>query len=124
MPSRQVDPEQLRAAVGAVLAAARDDQPPPPEDLANAVRMSLSVLARVAPGKAVEVRVPPYGAIQCGQGPRHTRGQPPNTVEADPVTWVRLAAGDMSWAEAVESGRLHASGIRADLSAHVPLVRP
>ncbi|MQA27536.1 MAG: hypothetical protein GEU94_19200 [Micromonosporaceae bacterium] len=124
MPSRQVDPEQLRAAARAVLDAVREDQSPPPEELASAVRMSLSVLARIAPGKAVEVRIPPYGAIQCGQGPRHTRGQPPNTVETDPVTWVRLAAGDLLWADAVESGLLHASGIRADLSAHIPVIRP
>ena len=67
--------------------------------------------------------MPPYGAIQCGSGPRHTRGQPPNTVETDPVSWVRLAAGDLEWGQALQAGLLHASGIRSDLSAHLPLVR-
>ncbi|HEX6075902.1 MAG TPA: sterol carrier family protein [Micromonosporaceae bacterium] len=89
----------------------------------DAVRMSLLVLSRTVPGRAVEVRVPPYGAAQCGAGPRHTRGQPPNVVETDPVTWVRLASGRLSWSDAAGSGALHASGIRSDLSPHLPLVR-
>ncbi len=93
-----------------------------PAALRDAVRLSLAVLARTVPGKAVEVRVPPYGAVQCGQGPHHTRGQPPNVVETDPLTWVRLAAGDLAWHDAVHSGALRASGIRADLSGHLPLV--
>jgi hypothetical protein len=106
-----------------VLDALRAGDQPDPEQLAAAVRLSLSVLARTTPGRSVEVRVPPYGAIQCGQGPRHTRGQPPNTVETDPVSWVRLASGDLDWAEAHAKGLLHASGIRSDLSAYLPLVR-
>ncbi|HET8683799.1 MAG TPA: sterol carrier family protein [Micromonosporaceae bacterium] len=94
---------------------------PEPAVLRDATRALLAELARRAPGRSVEVRVPPYGAIQCGGGPRHTRGTPPNVVEADPVTWVRVAAGRMSWADAVGSGRLRASGARADLSHHLPL---
>jgi hypothetical protein len=93
-----------------------------PDALRDAVRLSLAVLARTVPGKAVEVRIPPYGAVQCGQGPRHTRGQPPNVVETDPLTWVRLAAGQLAWDAAVRNGDLRASGIRSDLSRHLPLV--
>ncbi len=118
-----IDPNALRAAVEAVLVAVDSGEPAPPAELADAVRMSLAVLARVAPGKAVEVRVPPYGAVQCGAGPRHTRGQPSNTVETDPLTWVRLMSGRLSWAEACHDGRVRASGIRADLSGYLPLVR-
>jgi hypothetical protein len=69
----------------------------------------------------VEVRVPPYGAIQCVEGPRHTRGTPPNVVEMDPETWVRLATGRLSWGEAITQGRLRISGNRADISTYIPL---
>jgi hypothetical protein len=71
----------------------------------------------------VEVRVPPYAAVQAVAGPRHTRGTPPNVVETDPVTWVRLALGQLSWAQAREAGRVSASGPRADISAYLPLLR-
>jgi putative sterol carrier protein len=67
--------------------------------------------------------VPPYGAVQCVEGPRHTRGTPPNVVETDPVTWVRLAAGKLRWAEAVAAGSVRASGVRADLSGYLPVMR-
>lgn len=73
------------------------------------------------PGRSVEVRVPPYGAVQCVAGPRHTRGTPPSVVETDPVTWVSIATGRLSWAEAAGQGRLRLSGLRTDLSAHLPL---
>ncbi|MGN9908186.1 sterol carrier family protein [Phytohabitans sp. LJ34] len=89
--------------------------------LRDAVRELLSALARRAPGRSVEVRVPPYGAVQVGEGPRHTRGTPPNVVEMDPVTWVRLATGRMAWDEAVTQGRISASGNRADISAYIPM---
>jgi hypothetical protein len=68
------------------------------------------------------VRIPPYAAIQCVAGPRHTRGTPPNVVETDAVTWILLATGRMSWAKAAADGRLRASGPRADLSDYLPLV--
>ena len=101
------------------------DRPPVPLEPA-AVRMTSRALAEVlvarAPGRSVEVRVPPYVAVQCIAGPRHTRGTPPNVVEADPVTWVRLAAGRLGWADAVGSGAVSASGERADLSALLPLL--
>jgi hypothetical protein len=89
--------------------------------LRDAVRQLLGVLAERAPGRSVEVRVPPYGAIQCVEGPRHTRGTPPNVIEMDPTTWLEVATGRKTWAEAVRAGKIHASGIRADVSAYLPL---
>ena len=91
-------------------------------DLRDAVRFLLEELAARAPGRSVEVRVPPYGAVQCVQGPRHTRGTPPNVVELDPATWLALATGQTSWAEAADGGLVRASGGRADLTAYLPLV--
>jgi hypothetical protein len=108
-------------AVTTALAALDAGQNPESDVLRNAVRVLLAGLARRAPGRSVEVRVPPYGAIQCGGGPRHTRGTPPNVVETDPVTWVELATGRISWAEALASNRVSASGNRADLSAYLPV---
>lgn len=87
----------------------------------EAVRTLLATLAERAPGRSVEVRVPPYGAVQCVAGPRHTRGTPPNVVEMDPTTWLELATGRLRWVEAVAEGRVRVSGVRADLSAHLPL---
>jgi hypothetical protein len=82
----------------------------------------LNLLASRAPGRAVEVRVPPYAAVQCIAGPRHTRGTPPNEVETDPVTWIMLATGRTSWASAVSDGRVRASGPRADISGYLPVI--
>jgi hypothetical protein len=78
-------------------------------------------LAAKAPGRAIEVRVPPYAAIQCGEGPTHTRGTPPNTIEMDAHTWLALASGNLSWGDAVSSGVVAASGSRADLAQYLPL---
>jgi hypothetical protein len=91
--------------------------------LALAVRYTLQLLAEQAPGGTVEVRVPPHGAVQCVEGPKHTRGTPPNVVETDAATWLALAVGDLSWAEARASGRVHASGQRADLDGQLPVLR-
>ena len=74
-----------------------------------------------APGRSVEVRIPPYAAIQCIEGVRHTRGTPPAVIETDPDTWIAVASGDLSWADAVASGKVRASGERTDLSPHLPL---
>jgi uncharacterized protein (TIGR03083 family) len=90
--------------------------------LGISVRMLLAILTDRLPGKSVEVRVPPYAAAQCIEGPRHTRGNPPNVVEADGLTWVELATGRLTWAEAVAVGRVHASGERSDLASALPLV--
>lgn len=96
---------------------------PERRQLAAAVRLSLRTLAADAPGRSVEVRVPPFAAVQCVAGPRHTRGTPPNVVEMDPRTWLELAGGLLAWSEALDSGRVSASGTRADLARMLPLVR-
>ncbi|GLY67393.1 hypothetical protein Atai01_40120 [Amycolatopsis taiwanensis] len=92
-------------------------------ELAAAVRLSLRALAADAPGRSVEVRVPPFAAVQCVEGPRHTRGTPPNVIETDPRTWLELATGRLQWTDAVAAGRVTASGTRADLSHWLPIVR-
>jgi hypothetical protein len=88
---------------------------------AIAVRFTLEELATIAPGRTVEVRVPPFAAVQCIAGPVHTRGTPPNVIETDAQTWLRLATGDLGWAEALESGKVRASGQRAHLDGLLPL---
>lgn len=85
-------------------------------------RVLLDVLAARHPGQAVEVRVPLVAAVQCLPGPRHTRGTPGNVVECDQQTWTRLAAGRLTWDDAVHGGLVTASGQRADLSGAVPLL--
>ena len=90
--------------------------------LATACRYLLEELAERAPGNSVEVRVPPYGATQCIEGPRHTRGTPPNTVEMSPAIWFALATGAMSWSQALAEAKVLASGTRADLSEVLPLI--
>jgi uncharacterized protein (TIGR03083 family) len=87
-----------------------------------ATRALLAALVAKAPGHTVEVRVPPIAAVQCVEGPRHTRGTPPNVVELDPVTWVRLAAGRLPWVEAVSDGRIRASGERSNISPLLPIL--
>jgi Bacterial SCP ortholog len=118
-----VDPREMRAAVQAVapwLAGQADK--PDRATLAAAVRLSLRTLAQLAPGRSVEVRVPPFAAVQCVEGVRHTRGTPPNVVETDPRTWLQLATGELTWADALDNGVVTASGSRADLTAWLPLV--
>lgn len=90
--------------------------------LATATRTLAEILAAQAPGHSVEVRVPPFVAVQAVAGPRHTRGTPPNVVETDPLTWLRLATGRTGFADAVASGAVRASGLRADLTAHLPVL--
>ena len=92
--------------------------------LATACRYLLEELAERAPGNSVEVRVPPYGATQCIEGPRHTRGTPPNTVEMNPNVWFELATGRISWQQALAEAKVLASGTRADLSEVLPLIQP
>jgi hypothetical protein len=122
--SRSVDPGELRAAVLAVSAWLSGDAPEPARpELAAAVRLSLRTLASDAPGRSVEVRVPPFAAVQCVEGPRHTRGTPANVIETDPRTWLELATGRLQWTDALEAGRVTASGTRADLAHWLPVVR-
>ena len=85
------------------------------------VKRTLALLEAKAPGRAIEVRIPPYAAIQCGEGPTHTRGTPPNVIEMDADTWLALAAGTATWDDEVHAGRIKASGSRADLSLYLPL---
>jgi hypothetical protein len=85
------------------------------------VKATLARLQEAAPGRAVEVRIPPYAAVQAVPGLTHRRGTPSAVVETDADTWLALADGSLSWTEAVASGRLRASGERSDLSAYLPL---
>ena len=112
---RSIDPEQTRAAVLAVAEWLRDDSRPAPErgELATAVRFTARTLAERAPGKTVEVRIPPFVAVQCIPGLQHRRGTPPNVVETDPRTWLLLVTGLSSVPDAAAAGRLRLSGSRA-----------
>ena len=111
-----------RACAVAVSRALAAGQSPHTGALREATRYLAGLLAAQAPGRAVEVRVPPYAAVQCIEGPRHTRGTPPNLVEMDPVTWVRLALGLTGWADARAAGVVRASGVRADLGPYLPVL--
>lgn len=120
---RQVDPHELRERMAEVAPWLAGGVEPDRATVAAAVRLSLRTLAQLAPGNTVEVRVPPFAAVQCVPGPRHTRGTPPNVIETDPRTWLELASGAIAWSEALTSGRVTASGTRADLAALLPIVR-
>ncbi|WP_243790341.1 sterol carrier family protein [Saccharopolyspora gloriosae] len=126
MPSRRrVDPHELRAAINAIVPWLGDEtRRPQRAETAAAVRLSLRTLEDLAPGRTVEVRVPPFAAVQCVAGPEHTRGTPPNVIETDPRTWLLLATGRLEFAAAVDEGTVSASGSRADLTSWLPLVRP
>lgn len=124
--SRTVDPAAARAAVAAITGWLRDETAAAPEHtaLAAAVRLTARTLAHLSPGASVEIRIPPFVAVQCISGPRHTRGTPPNVVETDPRTWLLLAAGLCTFTEAVASGTLRLSGSRAgELAGFLPLVK-
>jgi hypothetical protein len=115
-----------RAAVSAVAAWLRDESEPAPAraELAEAVRLTARTLAALAPGNSVEVRVPPFVAVQCISGPAHRRGNPPNVVETDPRTWLLLATGLLDVADATAGGLLTSSGARAgEVAGWLPLVR-
>ncbi|MFY9713396.1 MAG: sterol carrier family protein [Microbacterium sp.] len=119
--AKRIDTGEGRAALDEVHAAVAEGEKPPRAALATAVRYLLQLLDEKAPGNSVEVRVPPFGAVQVIQGPRHTRGTPPNVVEMDAATWIAVATGSERWADAAASGRISASGTRADLSDVLPL---
>ncbi|GFG54277.1 hypothetical protein CQY20_20345 [Mycolicibacterium agri] len=126
MPARRTaDPVKTRAAVVALGEWLRDENRPAPERsaLAEAVRLTARTLAAAAPGASVEVRVPPFVAVQCISGPRHTRGTPPNVVETDPRTWLLLATGLLGVDDAAASGALALSGARApEIAGVLPVV--
>jgi hypothetical protein len=117
MARARISSEDGAAAVRAAFA-----ETPARDATAMAVRYLLQVLADKAPGNTAEVRVPPFGATQAIEGPRHTRGTPPNVVEMDPATWLALATGRETWGEALAAGRVHASGQRADLGDVLPVL--
>ena len=123
MPAaKPISADELRAAVDPVrpwLAGAAEQ--PPRRVVGAAVKTTARWLAQQVPGRSVELRVPPHVAVQLVPGPRHTRGTPPNVVETDAATWLRLAIGALDWAAAVADGKVSASGNRADLSSYVPL---
>jgi uncharacterized protein (TIGR03083 family) len=107
------------------LSASLPDREPAPlerQALGLVCRMLTGMLAEQVPGHTVEVRVPPFAAVQCVEGPRHTRGTPANVVEVDPVTWVALATGRLAWTQAVASGKVSASGERSDISTYLPVL--
>ena len=97
------------------------ERTPDPDIERAAVQATLDLLKAAAPGKSVEVRIPPYAAIQAVEGVNHRRGTPSATVECDAATWIRLATGALTWSDAIVSGHLRASGERSDLSAYLPL---
>ena len=119
--ARKIDIVDGRSALGAVREAEATGRKPARPELATAVRYLLQLLDEKAPGNSVEVRVPPFGAVQVIQGPRHTRGTPPNVVEMDAAPWIAVATGAEAWADAATAGRIHASGTRADLTGVLPL---
>ncbi len=129
-PRRRISPALGRRAVAAWAAAeasgcaddlAKGQAFASPDDVATAVRFTLEELSVRAPGHTLEIRVPPFGVTQCLPGPRHTRGTPPNVIETDPGTWLALVVGRLSWDEAQFSGRVRASGARANLADWLPL---
>lgn len=125
-PSKTVTPEQVRTAVLAVAEWIGDDsiEKPPRTAVADAVRTTARTLAQVAPGSSVEVRVPPFVAVQCITGPRHTRGTPPNVVETDPRTWLEVVTGVRAFGDALKDGSIMASGNRAGEVEHwLPILR-
>jgi hypothetical protein len=120
MPSRRrIPPAEGRQALDVWRS---DPSAAPKATVATAVRYALEELEARAPGRTLEVRVPPYGAVQCVEGPRHTRGTPPNVIEMDARTWLDLVTGQSDWASALAGGTVHASGQRATLTDHLPLL--
>jgi len=118
MPTRLriADPAEVAASLARVRAGEADSG-----DLRLLTKHFMAVLEERAPGHSVEVRVPPYAAVQVIPGVRHTRGTPPAVIETDAATWIELATGGLSWADAEGTGRVRASGERADLAPYLPL---
>lgn len=126
MSRKPPDPAAVRAAVLAIAPWLRGDDgaaAPARAELAAAVRLTARSLAAIAPGGSVEVRVPPFVAVQCVEGLRHTRGTPPNVVEADPRSWLLLATGLAEFDALAAAGEIDASGSRAgDIRHWLPIV--
>ena len=118
MLRRKISTPDGQAALASYQAGSATNQ-----ELATAVRYLLEELATRHPGSAVEVRVPPLGAVQCVAGPSHTRGTPSNVVELGPEPWLALALGAKSFEELLEQGLLTASGNRSDLTDLFPIFK-
>lgn len=123
MPARlrPADPTDVREALARITAAPREERTPARADLKLLTKHYLALLEQRAPGRSVEVRVPPFAAAQVIAGVRHTRGTPPAVVETDAATWIALATGATTWTDAVAAGRVLASGERTDLTPYLPL---
>ncbi|AAS02954.1 hypothetical protein PICSAR240_02566 [Mycobacterium avium subsp. paratuberculosis] len=119
-PRDKPDPAKTRHAVLAVAQWLRDESAPEParDEVATAVRLTARTLAAAAPGRSVELRIPPFAAVQCIPGPAHTRGTPPNVVETEPRTWLLLVTGKLAFADARRTGALRLSGSRAGEIEH------
>jgi hypothetical protein len=122
MPQRRIKPVDGIAAVRAVLADS-SKRVNSDNEFKTAVRYLLEELSFLRPGRSVEVRVPPLGAVQCIDGLIHRRGTPPNTVELGAAEWFALAVGEVTWGDLVASGKVLASGTRADISDALPIWR-
>jgi hypothetical protein len=118
---RPADPAAVSEALGRGELARAAGEPAARADLRLLTKHFLAVLGERAPGRSVEVRVPPYAAVQAVPGVRHTRGTPPAVVETDAATWLALADGELGWPDALATGRVTASGERADLAPYLPL---
>lgn len=123
MPSRlrPASPADVAAARARLVEATEGAESPARADLRLLTKHFLALLEERAPGRSVEVRVPPYAAVQVVEGVRHTRGTPPAVIETDAATWIALATGDLTWADAVGAGTVRASGERTDLASYLPL---
>lgn len=117
MAKRRISEDLGLAAVKSCL----DNPTPHAESLAIAVRFLLDQFALRLPGNSVEIRIPPIAAIQCLEGPKHSRGTPPNVVEMAPETWLKLATGITNWEQALQMNQISTSGARADLSSFLPI---
>jgi hypothetical protein len=122
MPQRRIKPLDGIIAVRAVLSDS-SKRVNSDDDFKAAIRYLLEELSFLRPGRSVEVRVPPLGAVQCVDGLTHRRGTPPNAIELNPADWFALAVGEVTWDALVASGRILASGTRADISDALPIWR-
>lgn len=119
--AKRIPPSEGLVALHEVQRARDDERTASRQSTATAVRYLLQMLADAHPGQTVEVRVPPFGAVQCIAGPRHTRGTPPNVIEMAPDVWIALATGELAWSDAVRDALVSVSGTRASLEAELPL---
>ena len=85
--------------------------------IASEVKVILDLIKKISPGKSVELRIPPYRAIQCVSGSNHKRGTPPNTVEMSAQVLIQLSSNPKMWSDLVAAGHILTSGVASDLSS-------